>query len=135
MATGSRLTSVTTWLRRAIWLATAAFWAGLCVLTHTPVALPTVIVRSDKTGHFIGYLVLATALFASLRLAGRREPMLAVLAIGLAYGVLDELLQIPVGRSCELNDWFADAAGVAVAVTLGGFVTRWRDRPAARSSW
>jgi hypothetical protein len=46
------------------------------------------------------------------------------------------LLQLPIpGRSCELLDFFADAAGVAVAVTLCAIITRWRDRRAERTSW
>jgi VanZ family protein len=117
-------------------LGTAVYWLALFILTHTPTALPVVIVRSDKTGHFIGHGFLAAALFASLRLAGRRDPVLLVLVIGLIYGAADELLQLPIpGRSCELLDFFADAAGVAVAVTLCAIITRWRDRRAERTSW
>jgi VanZ family protein len=128
-------TAMKTWLRRTILPGTAAYWLGLFILTHTPVALPIIIVSSDKSAHFIGYAMLATALFASLRVLGRRDPMLMVLVIGLAYGAIDEWLQIPVGRSCELNDWFADAAGVAAAVTVCTLITRWCDQRAARSSW
>ena len=124
-----------TWLRRTIWLGTAVYWLGLFILTHTPVALPVVVVSSDKTAHFIGYAVLGVALHASLRLAGRRDPTLAVLLIGMIYGALDEWLQIPVGRSCELNDWFADAAGIAAAVTACALLAHWRDARAERSSW
>jgi len=32
------------------------------------------------------------------------------------YGVLDEVTQIPVGRSCDLYDWFADVIGIAVGI-------------------
>ena len=125
----------TKWLPRAIWGATAAYWLGLFILTHTPVMLPIIIVSSDKSAHFIGYAILGSALFASLRVANWRDPMLLVLVIGLAYGAIDEWLQIPVGRSCELNDWFADAAGIAVAVTVCTLIARWRDQRAERSSW
>jgi VanZ family protein len=124
------------WLRRAFWLGTGVYWVGLFVLTHTPLPPPLVIVKSDKTAHFWGHGLLAAAVFTSLRLAGRRDPMLAVLLIGFAYGAIDEWLQIPIpGRSCELVDWFADIAGVAVAATLGAVVTRWHDARKERSSW
>jgi VanZ family protein len=123
------------WLRHAILIATAAYWLGLFILTHTPVALPVILVGTDKSAHFYGYALLGVALFASLRVLGRRDPALTVLMIGLAYGAIDEWLQIPVGRSCELNDWFADAAGVAAAVTVCALITRWRDRRAERASW
>jgi VanZ family protein len=124
------------WLKRAFWAATGFYWVGLFILTHTPLPPPLVIVKSDKTAHFWGHGLLAAAVFTSLRLAGRRDPLLLALAIGLMYGALDEWLQIPIpGRSCELIDWFADAAGVAVAVCLGALITRWHDRRAERSSW
>ena len=128
--------TATRWLTRGVWLATAGYWLALFVLTHTPLPPPLVIVKSDKTAHFWGHGLLAALVFASLRLAGRRDPMLATLVIGLLYGAVDEWLQLLIpGRSCELIDWFADAAGVAAAVTLGAMVTHWRDRRAARSSW
>jgi VanZ family protein len=127
--------TTTKWLLRAIWLGTAAYWLGLFILTHLPEPPPLIIVKTDKSAHFLGYLALGTAIFACLRIAGRRDPMLMVLMIGLAYGAIDEWLQIPVGRSCELNDWFADAAGIALAATLCTLFTRWRDRRMERSSW
>jgi VanZ family protein len=123
------------WLAHPIFVGTVIYWLGLFTLTHTPIALPVIIVSSDKSAHFIGYALLGSALFASMRVAGWRDPMLLVLVIGLAYGAIDEWLQIPVGRSCELNDWFADAAGIAVAVTVCTLIARWRDQRAERSSW
>ena len=123
------------WLAHPIVICTAIYWLGLFILTHTPVALPVIIVSSDKSAHFVGYAMLGTLLFVSLRIAGWRDPMLLLLTIGLAYGAIDEWLQIPVGRSCELNDWFADAAGIAVAVTVCTLIARWRDQRAERSSW
>ena len=123
------------WLRRIILIGTAVYWLGLFALTHTPVTLPAIVVSHDKTGHFIGYAILGAALYMTLRVAGWRDATLGVLVIGLAYGAIDEWLQIPVGRSCELNDWFADAAGTACAAAVGGLVTRWREQRAARASW
>ena len=124
-----------TWLRRTILWGAAAYWLGLFILTHTPMKLPPLVESKDKIAHFIGYAALGTALFASLRIAGRRDPILTVLMIGLSYGAIDEWLQIPVHRSCDLNDWFADAAGIAVAVTACTLIARWRDARAERSSW
>ena len=124
-----------TWLRRTIFFGTGAYWLALFILTHTPVVLPKLVETRDKTAHFIGYAILGALLFASLRLLGRRDPTHLVLAVGMIYGAIDELLQIPVGRSCELNDWFADAAGLAFAVLACALVTTWRDRRAERSSW
>ena len=122
-------------LRRTVWLGTAAYWLLAFILTHTPVAIPMPAVQSDKTEHFIGYFLLGTMLYASARLAGWRHAVLGVLLIGMCYGALDEQTQKLVGRSCELADWFADCAGLAMAVTIGGLVTLWRERRALRASW
>ena len=46
------------------------------------------------------------------------------LSILLLYGVFDELTQIPVGRSCEVADFYADVAGAAVAVVLMALLVR-----------
>ena len=67
------------WLKRAFWAATGFYWVGLFILTHTPLPPPLVIVKSDKTAHFWGHGLLAAAVFTSLRLAGKRDPLLAVL--------------------------------------------------------
>ena len=135
LATTTTTTITVRWLRRAIWGGTAAYWLAMFLLTHTPVAIPMPVVQSDKTEHFIGYGVLGAMLYASLRIANWRNAMLAALVIGLCYGVFDEQTQKLVGRSCDLQDWFADAAGLCVAVVIGGLITLWRERRAARASW
>jgi VanZ family protein len=116
------------YVRRIVWGMTAAYWLGLFVLTHIPTVPPVIVPVTDKTVHFIGYFVLAWLGYASLRLAGWKQPGTIVLAVGLAYGAMDEWLQIPVGRSCELADWYADAAGVAAAVALAGILDAARSR-------
>ena len=46
-----------------------------------------------------------------------------VVGVCLFYGAIDEVLQIPVGRTCSMKDWVADASGtvtvVAVALVIG----------------
>jgi VanZ family protein len=44
----------------------------------------------------------------------------------LTYATLDELLQIPVGRSAEWGDWLADGVGAALGIAVGTFVSRTR---------
>jgi hypothetical protein len=80
---------------------------------------------SDKTGHFIGYAILAALLLRALaggRLAGFtwRRAALAVVIAG-AYGISDELHQAFVpGRSPDLGDIAADTLGAAAAVLFVG---------------
>jgi VanZ family protein len=103
-----------------IWMVTLFYWMGIFTLTHLPAhELPRVHV-SDKIEHLLAYFGLATVLFLSLW-ASRptwSDIGMRVLAICLVYALLDELLQIPVGRDAELLDWMADAAGASVAVVL-----------------
>lgn len=110
------------WLRRTCWLLTAVYWAGIFVLTHLPPAtLREHVPRIwDKLAHFLAYFFLAVLLGAALVLTfPRRRGIPAwVLLIGLAYGVVDELLQPFVRRDATLLDWVADAVGVWTAVKL-----------------
>jgi VanZ family protein len=88
---------------------------------------------SDKSGHFIGYALLAVLLlraFARGRLHDVTWPRVA-LAIVLAtvYGVSDEFHQLFVpGRSADRYDVFADCAGATLGAALGwlaGAARRW----------
>ena len=108
-------------LARIAWVLTIVYWCGLYALTHTPITVPVVVPVTDKTAHFVAYFILASALFLSMRLSrGRSAARNAVRVLGLmlVYGAFDELTQIPVNRSCEMADWYADIAGSAVAVVL-----------------
>ena len=106
--------------------ATGAYWLVLFGATHVPAyALPKVPV-SDKIEHLVCYGLLATLLMLTFHVRGKFHAGtgITVLALLLAYGAIDEWTQIPVGRSCELADWYADAAGSGVAVVLMTFVLR-----------
>ena len=88
---------------------------------------------SDKSGHSIGYALLAVVLlraFARGRLSGVTWTA-GLTAIGLAtmYGVSDEFHQsfVP-GRSPDRLDVVADCVGATIGVALGwlaGAVHRW----------
>jgi VanZ family protein len=72
----------------------------------------------DKLGHVSGYLV-----FGLLGCAGTasrtRAARGSILALGITHGALTEILQWLSGlRHGEVNDWLADAAGVALGVLL-----------------
>ena len=110
------------WLRRTCWALTAAYWAGIFVMTHLPPAtLHKVTPRMwDKLAHFLAYFFLSALLGATLMLTfpRRRSIPLWVLVIGFAYGAIDELLQPFVRRDATLMDWVADALGVWAGVLL-----------------
>jgi VanZ family protein len=99
----------------------AGYWICLFVVTHLPpTRLPKTRI-SDKFSHFAAYAVLAALLIWSLRQLGcsLRAAAWSAIAICLAYGAIDEYLQIYVGRICSLRDWLADVTGaVAVAAVV-----------------
>jgi hypothetical protein len=94
---------------------------GMFVGTHTPIDVSTQFVHSDKMMHFWAYVTLAFAAATTWdlsvgKLQGYQYVMLWLACA--AYGIADELLQIPVGRSCELMDWTFDILGVATGLVL-----------------
>ncbi|MEO6435447.1 MAG: VanZ family protein [Tepidisphaeraceae bacterium] len=100
------------------WGLTIVYWAGLFVVTHLPLPRLPYVPVTDKTAHVVAYALLSVALMMSLHRGGKMNPAVTVLTMLLIYGAIDEWTQIPVGRSCELADWYADAAGAAVGVVV-----------------
>jgi len=98
-------------------------------LTHTPPGevdlVPSFL--SDTILHAVGYTILG-ALSIWLVATNRRGltwPVIVITFLGLlAYGALDEGTQPWVGRSCELSDWLADAAGAFVGILLAVMLHR-----------
>jgi len=91
--------------------------AGAFVVTHIPrLAVGTPDSPIDKLVHASGYGVLA----ALLLLARWWRPVWPALAAFAAWAALDEVTQaIPgLGRSADLEDWFADLAGMAIAAAF-----------------
>jgi VanZ family protein len=105
--------------RRAILILLAVYWAILFTVTHIPVnRLPGPGGVNDKLAHFGGYFILAALLYLAFWICrpGMRGAWWMVILVGMVYGAADELLQIPVGRTCEFADWVADVAGTITAV-------------------
>ncbi len=98
------------------------YWTALFVGTHIPnLAAPGAVSVNDKTLHFLGYagLTFLAAAFAFRQNRASRRRLLLLLAAVAAYGVLDELLQIPIpGRRGEFGDWVADVLGALAGAGL-----------------
>jgi VanZ family protein len=117
-------------LRRGVarfcWTLTALYWLALFCGTHIPAPKLPPIRVNDKTIHFVGYGLLAGAILVSLNASGRLRHTsgVTVLAILLAYGAVDEWTQaLPfINRSCDIQDWHADAAGAATAVVICSWI-------------
>ena len=112
------------------WLPALAWAALIFALSARPTLPVGLELGTDKIAHFLAYAVLG----ALLALAQTRTgwPPAAAYALGIAYGASDEWHQsfVP-GRSSDVADWVADAAGVIVAVALYHWMRRraWRVHP------
>lgn len=111
------------WLRqhaKRVRILLVVYWTLMFLGTHVP-RIPEPLEKvSDKTLHFTAYCGLYFLLVFDSLARGcytwkRAGGLFALCAI---YGVADELLQIPVGRSADVRDWFADMRGVLTALVI-----------------
>ncbi len=107
--------------QKALTILLAGYWLALFVGTHIP-RIPTALQMpgADKWQHTVAYTGLAV-LLAARRSIGKRLTWRLVLGIAgvvIAYGALDELTQIPVGRDAEFKDWLADGLGTLIGLGL-----------------
>jgi VanZ family protein len=107
------------------------YWPTLFVFAHIPI--PQVVREadvSDKSLHFLGYLVLVYLLWFAVRGDEKVNwrvvwPWL-IFAIMAVYGVLDEWTQnFVAGRTCDIEDFLADVAGTVTGLVLFSVVTFW----------
>jgi VanZ family protein len=106
------------------WIPAVAWALVIFNLSAAPTLPSPEILGFDKVAHFGAYGLLGVLLaFATDR---SRLPIAVAAVLGVAYGATDEIHQMFVpGRSPDVLDWCADAAGVLAACYL---YTRWRLR-------
>lgn len=112
--------------RRAakLWALTlGGYWLALFIATHVPTPEIVVgdILNFDKVIHGGAYFILAMLMFITCRRTGVTTSLavrLGLVTLALAYGAFDELSQPSFGRCCSLYDWFADGAGIGLALML-----------------
>lgn len=117
------------WLWGPVVLQLAIIFAASSIpnLTHLPGDI------SDKSGHSIGYAMLAGVLLRALaggRLQGVTwKRVLATIALSTLYGVTDEFHQLFVpGRSADPYDVLADCVGSTIGTSIGWLLSaarRW----------
>jgi len=98
----------------------------LFLATHIPVSisLPETylgpVTIEDKLVHLGLYALLTFFVLAGWELTLRRElepkHYFAVWLVGTVYGMIDEITQIPVGRTGDMHDWLADVIGIIVGL-------------------
>lgn len=114
-------------MRLALAWAPPALWALVLFMLSELRVVPRMarslfFLPPDKVVHFLLYLALGSLLAWARHAGGRGIPHVALVLAGAAYGGLDEVHQAFVPRrSPDIEDWFADVAGVVVgymAMTL-----------------
>jgi VanZ family protein len=102
----------------------AVYWIVMFLATHLPVQrVMEQLPASDKHLHLGAYAVLGFALpWWSAKHWRSRWPPVWLYGLILGYAGIDELLQIPVGRSAEWGDWLADAAGAAIGLAVANWL-------------
>jgi VanZ family protein len=94
-----------------------AIWIVLAIITHIPIPQSAPDVRNiDKVIHLIAYFPLGL-LLPTCQVRGCQRGAICLLIIAL-YGICDELLQIPVGRTASVFDWLADVAGASLGLAM-----------------
>ena len=109
----------------------ALYWPTLFVFAHIPI--PRVVREaevSDKGLHFLAYLILVYLLWFAVRgeqkVSWRGIGPWCILAGLAVYGVFDEWSQSFVaGRSCDIQDFFADMTGTFTGMILFSVFAFW----------
>ncbi len=95
------------------------YLAVLFTATHIP-SLPTSgFSIYDKVEHFASYGVLTLCVLVCWELTIgvlQAKHYFAMWLAGTLYAAIDELTQIPVGRTCDVNDWAADILGIVAGL-------------------
>jgi VanZ family protein len=116
------------WQRTPALVLLVGYWAALVVGTHWP--RPPHLMglgASDKTLHLAAYFGLALLVcfnWALWRSATRRH-VIAIVALLIAFGAVDEVTQIPFGREAQFLDWVADFIGVLGGVAVFAAANAW----------
>jgi VanZ family protein len=108
----------------------AAYWIALFTATHVPPYVPIVPgTGGDKLAHLLAYAILAFLIACYWQATAGwlgREHYFWIVIICAVFGVVDELLQIPVGRYASMFDWVADLFGANLGVIAFAAWNRFR---------
>jgi len=106
------------------------YWPTIFVLTH--MRIPQLVRKAglfDKTLHFLAFLILFFLFWFAVgfgrKLQWRKTSTWLVFFTVVAYGALDEWLQIYVGRSCNIPDFLANLSGCVAGLVLLTFFSFW----------
>jgi len=121
---------ISSWRQKITIILLILYWSVLLILAHIPI--PQLIREagvSDKSLHFLAYLVLTFLFWFSIRpnekVNWRKFSVWLVLIIITIYGAVDELVQKYTGRNCDAMDIAANLAGILAGLLIFSFLTFW----------
>jgi VanZ family protein len=117
--------------RAAAGIVLILYWLIMFAGTHWPhVSLESYPQNTDKILHFTGYAgfgFLIAVWITTKRTFGSRDFAVAF-AVIFVYAIVDEVTQIPVGRTCDffdaVADWIGGLSGLAVFLLLRAVLRR-----------
>ena len=112
--------SLRRWAARARTLATI-YLLVLFAATHIPFESHGGPSYADKVVHYAAYAALTVLVLLGWQLTiGVLQPKhyFAVWLVGTLYAAMDEVTQIPVGRTADMNDWAADVLGIVTGLLV-----------------
>ncbi|MBN1796614.1 MAG: VanZ family protein [Sedimentisphaerales bacterium] len=116
---------------KVVIVALVLYWPVMFIATHIPTIPQWVgqIPLSDKTLHFFAYFFLCFLLWQAIspnrKVNWRKPSVWLILFVVVWYGIVDEWLQIYVGRHADVRDFFADLAGAVTALVILSFFHFW----------
>lgn len=107
------------------------YWPAIFLLTHIPI--PQMVIKniraSDKTLHYLGYLILVFLMWFAIspekKVSWCRAYTWWALFVMVVYGAVDEWLQGYVGRDADVMDFLANSAGVLTGLILLSIFPFW----------
>jgi VanZ family protein len=118
------------WLLRRAGPVLALYLLAMFIGTHVSLREPSTAFQiRDKVVHFGAFAGLAFLLATyhqSRRGTTRRLDLAVIWLLSGAYGVFDELTQIPVGRTADPLDWLADITGAATGLVAFAVLRAWQ---------
>jgi len=108
----------------------AVYWITVFILAHRPIPRWVAEAQvSDKSIHFIAYLILVFLLWFSVRPVAkvnwRKAAVWWIILVMAVYAAADEITQGYVGRQCDVLDFLADMAGTFSGLIILGFLSFW----------
>ncbi len=106
-------------IRLAI-LVLACYWIALTTATHVSASLVASVHAYDKLIHFsaFGGLAFLIAWAVPTNVSRPSQNVLIAAFVASCYSAIDELTQIPVGRTADFFDFIADLLGILLGLLV-----------------